>query len=199
MIVKNIVTLSVVFTVIALSAWSEGVGHGMENTSYAGFQDREIKSLSNSDIADIRKGRGWGLALPAELNGLPGPLHLLELQDALQLSPEQVAQIQVIFNRMRAEAIAAGEIFIKAERDLSLAFQDSQLDQDHLMTLVMKAAQARANLRHIHLSRHLMTSPLLTPDQIQRYTVLRGYHNDPCADIPDGHNAKMWRKHNNCT
>ena len=44
-------------------------------------------------IAELEAGSGWGLALPAELNGRPGPAHLLELKEALGLSPEQVAAI----------------------------------------------------------------------------------------------------------
>jgi len=28
--------------------------------------------------------------------------------------------------------------------------------------------------------------------------MLRGYGGDPCANVPAGHNAEMWRRHNNC-
>jgi hypothetical protein len=50
----------------------------------------------------------------------------------------------------------------------------------------------------VHLSRHLQTPPLLTPHQIARYNQLRGYTSDPCASVPEGHDAEMWRKHNGC-
>jgi hypothetical protein len=36
---------------------------------YAGMQTRPIKALSDQQIADLRAGRGMGLALAAELNG----------------------------------------------------------------------------------------------------------------------------------
>ena len=45
---------------------------------YAGMQTRAIKALSDQQIADLRAGRGMGMALPAELNGYPGPAHVLE-------------------------------------------------------------------------------------------------------------------------
>jgi hypothetical protein len=35
-----------------------------------------------------------GLALPAELNGYPGPIHVLELSDKLGLSAEQKSRIE---------------------------------------------------------------------------------------------------------
>ena len=47
---------------------------------YAGLEARAIKSLSAADVQELRRGGGWGLALPAELNGVPGPAHLLELK-----------------------------------------------------------------------------------------------------------------------
>ena len=50
-------------------------------TPYAGMQNRAVKSLSDNDIKELRRGGGWGLALAAELNGMPGPAHLLELKD----------------------------------------------------------------------------------------------------------------------
>ena len=53
---------------------------------YAGLQSRPVKALSEQTIADLRAGRGMTMALPAELNGYPGPLHVIELADALALS-----------------------------------------------------------------------------------------------------------------
>ena len=36
---------------------------------YTGFEARPIKALSEQQMADLRAGRGMGLALAAELNG----------------------------------------------------------------------------------------------------------------------------------
>ena len=52
----------------------------------------------------MRRGAGWGLALAAELNGVPGPAHLLELKDQIGLSAEQVRAIEEIFAQMKSEA-----------------------------------------------------------------------------------------------
>jgi hypothetical protein len=68
-------------------------------TPYAGMQSRQIKALSDQQIADLRAGRGMGLALAAELNGYPGPSHVLELADQLGLSPEQRSKVQEISRR----------------------------------------------------------------------------------------------------
>jgi len=166
---------------------------------YAGLEAREIKSLSDNDIADLRRGAGWGLALAAELNGVPGPAHLLDLRDQIGLSPEQVTAIEAIFAAMQAEAQAAGERFIAAEAAIEAAFRAGNLAPDALRALIDASAAARAELRFIHLSRHLETPPLLTAGQIARYNDLRGYGTgDPCAAVPEGHDPAMWRRHNNC-
>lgn len=57
---------------------------GSQNTTpsiYAGEKTRLIKTLSEQDLEEIARGGGWGLARAAELNGVPGPTHLLELAD----------------------------------------------------------------------------------------------------------------------
>jgi Spy/CpxP family protein refolding chaperone len=166
---------------------------------YAGMQTRAIKSLSETDIAELRRGAGWGFALPAELNGAPGPRHLLDMKNEIGLSPEQVAALESIFEEMRSEARAAGERFIAAEAAIEAAFRAGGLTTDRLRGLVLAAAEARAELRLIHLTRHLQTPPLLTGAQIARYNALRGYGAvDPCAATPPGHDPALWRRHNNC-
>lgn len=156
-----------------------GAAHGDHVSPYAGLDAREIKSLSEEDVAALREGRGWGLALPAELNGVPGPAHLLELRDELGLSEDQVSAIKVIHAGMQAEAVDAGERFLAAEAALDAAFAEGGLSEDYLRQLIQTAEAARADLRFIHLSRHLSTPPLLNDEQIQRYGELRGYELEP--------------------
>ncbi len=50
---------------------------------YAGMENRRVKALSDQQIVDLKAGRGMSLALAAELNGYPGPLHALELGSVL--------------------------------------------------------------------------------------------------------------------
>ena len=52
---------------------------------YAGQQTRSIKALSDEDIASLQKGERMGLAKAAELNGYPGPVHVLALAGKLGL------------------------------------------------------------------------------------------------------------------
>lgn len=171
---------------------------GRAASPYAGEQTRAIASLSEEDLAELARGGGWGLARAAELNSVPGPAHLLELADEIGLDADQRAAIEVIRDEMRADAITAGERFVAAERALHAAFTDDVPDAETLARLVEEAGAARADLRFVHLSAHLRTTPLLAPDQIERYAILRGYADDPCESVPEGHDTTMWRRHNGC-
>src|ERR671938_205396 len=90
-----------IWTLIASIAFVTSV-HAQ--TPYAGMKTRSIKALSDQQIADLNAGRGMGLALAAELNGYPGPSHVLELADKLELSADQRASMQRLFDAMKAEA-----------------------------------------------------------------------------------------------
>ena len=183
---------------LALSFAGPAAAADPRPSPYAGQETRSIKSLSEEDLAELRRGGGWGLARAAELNGMPGPAHLLELKDRIPLSVDQVAAISAIFEEMRAAAIARGERLIAREEALEEAFRDASVTDRSLREMLLETGQARTALRYVHLAAHLKTLPLLTDDQIARYDMLRGYAGDPCANPPTGHDAAMWRKHHGC-
>jgi hypothetical protein len=53
-------------------------------SKYAGEEKREIKSLSDSDIEELKNGKGWGFAKAAELNGMPGPGRFIRMLKKLK-------------------------------------------------------------------------------------------------------------------
>ncbi|WP_299735838.1 hypothetical protein [uncultured Roseobacter sp.] len=195
--IAHVALLMMASPTVALSQTHDG-SHRSPPTAYAGEETRLIKSLSEQDLEEIARGGGWGLARAAELNGVPGPTHLLELADQIGLSEQQRDDIEAIREQMQADAITAGERFVAAEQALDAAFQQGAPDAEALEQLVAKTGQARAALRLVHLNAHLLTLPLLTDAQVGQYSVLRGYSDDPCASVPEGHDPDMWRSHNRC-
>jgi len=191
---RHTIYLGILLALMPAWAMAQHAGH----SPYAGLEERAIKGLSNEDIKELRRGGGWGLALAAELNGVPGPIHLLELKDEIPLRADQVAAFEVLYADMKAQAIPAGKRLIAGEAALEAAFATNDIDPQRLRALIDEIEAARGELRFIHLSRHLSTPTLLDAAQIARYNELRGYQGDPCAHVPDGHDADMWRRHNNC-
>jgi hypothetical protein len=142
---------------------------------YAGLQGRPIKALSDEQVADLKAGRGMGLALAAELNGYPGPLHVVELGHALGLSEAQRQKAQELFAAMKAEAVPLGERLIAQEADLDRQFAGRTITAASLAAAVQDIGATGAALRTAHLKYHLATLEMLTPGQVQRYAELRGY------------------------
>ncbi|MBT8355824.1 MAG: Spy/CpxP family protein refolding chaperone [Desulfofustis sp.] len=191
--------LLLLVTVLLLPLSANAASHDSHRSEYAGEEHREIKSLSEADIDELRDGGGWGLALAAELNGVPGPVHLLEMKKEIRLSPEQIGQIEALFEQMRGQAIELGTTLIDLERELNSQFAEGTINEKLLRDLLEQIAQVHTQLRFVHLSTHLKTPDILTTEQIARYNELRGYSSDdPCTNIPAGHNPEMWKKHNNC-
>jgi Spy/CpxP family protein refolding chaperone len=148
-------------------------------TPYAGMQARPIKALSEQQVADLGAGRGMGLALAAELNGYPGPSHVLELADKLDLSTDQRAGIQRLFDAMKAEAVPLGSKLIEQEADLDRQFAGRTVTPESLKASTAAVAMTQGALRETHLRYHLSTVAILTPGQMQRYAELRGYGEKP--------------------
>lgn len=168
------------------------------HSPYAGEQNRKIKTLSPDDIQQLSDGRGWGLAKAAELNGIPGPAHLLEMKNEIALSNEQIEKIQRLFDEMKNQAQPLGKQLIHLEEELNVAFATNNIDKESLKNKLAAIEKVRADLRYVHLVTHLETPSILSPEQIDKYNKLRGYTNDPCLHIPKGHDREMWLKHNGC-
>lgn len=127
-----------------------------------------------------------GLALAAELNGYPGPRHVLDLAGALMLSEQQREKIEQLFASMKAEAVPVGERLIAAERELDRQFAARTITAERLKAGTEAIAALRGELQDTHLKYHLSTAALLSPDQMRRYGELRGYSGSAAAH-PSAH------------
>ena len=121
----------------------------------------------------VADGRGFGLAFAADQNGYPGPLHVLELQDQLQLTPEQEARMQALFAAMLAEARAGAARLAAAEARLRGVFAGGAADAAAVRAAVADAERARTEVRLVHLLTHLETRDLLSQAQRRTYHQLR--------------------------
>lgn len=184
-------------SLVMLSSFSGGAAENF-TSKYQGEEKRRIKSLSQEDISELKAGGGWGLAKAAELNGMPGPAHLLEMAAEIRLTQEQQTAIQALFDEMQGDAKMLGNQLVKLEGELNQRFAEGSISPDSLTEIVGEIERVRAALRIVHLSTHLKTPDVLSPHQIAQYNQLRGYDSDPCLNVPKGHNEEMWKKHNGC-
>ncbi len=148
------------------------------HSPYAGRGHVSETGLLPEEVVALEQGKGMAQALPAEVNGYPGPLHVLEAvsDGALGLRPEQHREIEEIHQRMSRAAMEKGKQILESEAVLARRFRHRHIDETAVNNLSAEIAGLRGELRSIHLLAHLETAAVLTPEQIAEYQTLRGYH-----------------------
>jgi Spy/CpxP family protein refolding chaperone len=145
--------------------------------SYEGQQTRAIKSLSNQEQQDWLEGKGMGLAKAAELNGYPGPMHVLEHAEALKLTSEQREKTNALLQQHKTTVRAMGQQLVEQEKNLDTLFVSTKITPEQLRSATSKIALLQGQIRAEHLQTHLEQKALLTDEQVGQYKVLRGYSN----------------------
>ena len=120
----------------------------------------------------LERGEGFGMAMPADMAGYPGPKHVLDLKTELKLTPDQVAAMEKLFAEMKSRAVERGREVLAAEARLEQMFRDGR-SADELREESFRIASLRAELRWVHLSTHLAARKVLTPGQLAAYMQLR--------------------------
>lgn len=119
-------------------------GKDPATSSYFGMETRRVKALSDEQISDLMAGRGMGLALAAELNSYPGPSHVLDLRDALDLSDEQASRTKALLDQMKAETIPLGRRIIEEETELDRLFSERKIISAHLVEMTKPSPTGKA-------------------------------------------------------
>jgi len=156
------------------SPWGETDRGEPPRSPAAVAETRSVQSLSAERRAGLLSGAGLGYATAAELNGHPGPKHVLELTDELELSEVQREAAIASYERMHAEAVRLGEALVAAEERLDRRLAERHVEVNELAELTAESARLEGELRFVHLRAHLECDALLTAGQRDRYAGLRG-------------------------
>lgn len=167
-------SLVFMFLAVALSNSATAQQHHHQSP-YASDENSGIAAISKTEMSALQNGAGMGLAKAAELNHFPGPKHVLELAEDLNLSESQATLIESIRIEMQKAAMQVGANVIDQERILNRRFLHRHIDQSDLRNITARIAKLRGELRFIHLRAHLKTTEILSQKQILRYDELRGY------------------------
>ena len=164
-----------------------GIASPNPEQPYAGLEQRPIKALSESEIDDYLNGRGMSLALAAELNGYPGPRHVLDLSDHLRLTAAQRGRAEALFQLMQTDAVILGRQIIEAEAALDRLFADAAADEAAIAAATGRIGTLIGTLRAVHLRTHVTMRDLLTDEQVATYNRLRGYAGPASGAGHGGH------------
>ena len=172
-------------TLVMLAVVVASVG-GAQETPYAGLERRTIKALSGEQVEGYLIGDGMSLALAAELNGYPGPKHVLDLAAELELTDQQREGMEGLYRVMNERAVSLGKDIVGAEARLDSAFADGSISPADLRQRLNQLGRLYADLRYTHLAAHLETVTVLEDKQVIRYQSLRGYDGQGHGDHQHG-------------
>lgn len=168
----------VIFGIIgAVLLLHSGYPQQMVHSPYISQLSSSVRGLSPQEVDDLLNGRGAGFARTAELNSYPGPRHVLDLQQELDLSADQIRQVEAVFQQMEAQAQQTGREIVERESRFNQGFANKTITEADLQAQTQELAQLYGRLRAIHLQAHLQITPLLSAQQIAEYNELRGYTN----------------------
>jgi len=157
------------------------------HTAPTGAQQAQHHAFLDQEREALERGEGFGMAMPADRNGYPGPLHVLDLKSELKLSSEQEKAMQKLFARMKEQALAGGRDVLQAEQRLEEMFAQ-QRPEAELRQQTRRIADLRAELRWVHLQTHLAARKILTQAQVATYQHLRhsakDQHTHPSSTAP---------------
>lgn len=182
--------MRLLIVLVALAVASPAIAQSDLASPYRHDRAEGARGLSPKEIDDLQAGRGMGLARAAELNGYPGPRHVLDAAAAgqLPLTPDQRGAVERVFAAMERDAQRLGARVIAEEQALEAAFRDGAITEADLAERVRRLASVQGELRQVHLRAHLATRALLSEAQVARYNQLRGYEAaGPDAGHGPGH------------
>lgn len=171
-------------TVFGIAA---GVAASETPSPYAGERTRPIKALAPETVEGYLAGKGMELAKAAELNGYPGPRHVLDLADRLHLTPAQVAAVEAAHAAMTAEAQRLGRAIVAQESELDRLFASGCAAAAEVDRLTAEIAALQGQLRAAHLKAHLAIRPLFDGAAVARYNALRGYGGESASERSHRH------------
>ena len=161
---RSILIALLLATALPVAAQDESTG-----PTAAGTTDARPTGLMPRQERMLREGRGMGQARAAEMNGYPGPRHVLEQADTLELTDEQRAATAELVARVREQAPAVGAKILAAEAELTAMFADGTVTREAMEAKLAEIADLNAELRTVHLGAHLDQAALLTDAQKAAY------------------------------
>jgi hypothetical protein len=126
------------------------------------------RTLAAAEVDALLEGRGMGMAAIAEINGYPGPMHVLELQDKLKLTPDQRFATSRLLGITQGRVRALGARIVETERQLDADMASGTLTSEQLRIRIQTIAALRGQLRHVHADAHLRGKAVLPPVLSQR-------------------------------
>jgi Spy/CpxP family protein refolding chaperone len=147
---------------------AEGGGQGMGGGMLGGVSEQEKEALL--------KGAGLGAGMIAMMNGYPGPKHVLEMGDELELTAAQRESIGKTYGNVKAESVKLGTELVEKDEALTALFTAGSATTGEVGKLSRDIGELQGRVRAAHLNAHVETFDALTPAQREKLSSMQGMH-----------------------
>jgi Spy/CpxP family protein refolding chaperone len=154
--------------IVLLWIWLAGLMFG---------QSGSAQTVVPPDREELLKGLAMGLASCAEENGYPGPQHVLDMKDDLELTHDQLMKTEALRKVIGSSAVVKGGEIVQAEEELNKLFASARMNEHELRQKIEEIGKLRADLRFIHLQAYVRMKQILTAEQLRRYSERRGHES----------------------
>lgn len=158
-----------------------GKGHqhqmqGQANGGMQGMGGGMLGGISKQEKEALLKGSGLGAGMIAMMNGYPGPKHVLEMGDELELTDAQKEEIGTIFGNAKASFVELGTIMVEKDETLTALFASGSATPSEVERLAREIGDLQGRLRAGHLNAHVRTYDALTPTQREKLSSMQKMH-----------------------
>lgn len=140
-------------------------------------ENSPIKSLSIQEYTAYQNGEEMGMAKPAELNNFPAPARVLAFEKDLKLTATQKTQLRAAVEALDFKAKEMGRFILQHEKKLNDLFSTAKANEGSLIYYCNQIGLYQGELRNAHLQAYLKARRILTPDQLKKYSRLKGDSN----------------------
>ena len=151
-----------------------GGKHQMHGQAEGGMQG--MGGVSAQEKEALLKGAGLGAGMIAMMNGYPGPKHVLEMGDELELTAAQRESIGTIYGKVKAESVKYGTELVEKDEELAALFASGSVSTDKVEKLSRDIGELQGRVRAEHLNAHVETFDALTPAQREMLAEMQGMH-----------------------
>jgi Spy/CpxP family protein refolding chaperone len=158
-------------------------GQGMQGQGmHAGMQQGGgmgggmLGGMSDAEKEALRAGQGLGAGRIAMQAGYPGPRHVLEMGDELELTAGQKEKIGTIYAEAKASFAKLGAELVEKEEALEAMFASGDVDVGDMKKLSAEIGERQGELRAAHLAAHVRTKEALTAAQLEKLSSMAGAH-----------------------
>lgn len=150
--------------------------HGQAEGGMQGMGGGMLGGVSAQEKEALLKGAGLGAGMIAMMNGYPGPKHVLEMGDELELTAAQRESIGTIYGKVKAESVKYGTELVEKDEELAALFASGSVSTDKVEKLSRDIGELQGRVRAAHLNAHVETFDALTPAQRETLSSMQGMH-----------------------